>query len=154
MWIQETVCMSKTISFSSIDEARNQGYVLATVQQYQRYKGCSIFGYDRHQRGFAESNFGLRVEIPEEYTPNYLGTRSDRIFGKAVTVAVQSKFGSDGRVVKVQMFEPHEFRIALEMARDWTNEWFRAHPEALRLHGSTLRPNKSTLAGFAKAVTG
>lgn len=146
--------MSKTICFSSLDEAKCQGYVLAADQQYQKYKACSIFGYDRNQRGFRESNFGLRVEVPEEFTRNYMGTRSDRIFGNAITVCVQSKFGSDGQVVELKMFEPHEFRSALEMARAWTDEWFKAHPEALRLYGSTLKPTPSPLAGLARKFTG
>ena len=146
--------MSKTICFSSLDEAKCQGYVLAAAQQYQKYKECTIFGYDRNQRGFKESNFGLRVEVPEEFTRNYMGTRSDRIFGNAITVCVQSKFGSDGQVVKLQMFEPHEFRSALEMARDWTDEWFKVHPEALRLYASTLKPTPSPFAGLARTFTG
>ena len=146
--------MSKTICFSSLDEAKCQGYVLASDQQYQKYKACSIFGYDRNQRGFRESNFGLRVEVPEEFTRNYMGTRSDRIFGNAITVCVQSKFGSDGKVVKLQMFEPHEFRSALEMARAWTDEWFKAHPEALRLYGSPLKPAPSPFGGLARTFTG
>lgn len=128
--------------------------MLASDQQYQKYKACSIFGYDRNQRGFRESNFGLRVEVPEEFTRNYMGTRSDRIFGNAITVCVQSKFGSDGQVVELKMFEPHEFRSALEMARAWTDEWFKAHPEALRLYGSTLKPTPSPLAGLARKFTG
>lgn len=128
--------------------------MLAADQQYQKYKACSIFGYDRNQRGFKESNFGLRVEVPEEFTRNYMGTRSDRIFGNAITVCVQSKFGSDGQVVELKMFEPHEFRSALEMARAWTDEWFKAHPEALRLYGSTLKPTPSPLAGLARKFTG
>ena len=52
------------------------------------------------------------------------------------------------------MFEPHEFRSALEMARAWTDEWFKAHPEALRLYGSTLKPTPSPLAGLARKFTG
>ena len=128
--------------------------MLAADQQYQKYKACSIFGYDRNQRGFKESNFGLRVEVPEEFTRNYMGTRSDRIFGNAITVCVQSKFGSDGQVVELKMFEPHEFRSALEMARAWTDEWFKAHPEALRLYGSTLKPAPSPFAGLARTFTG
>ena len=146
--------MSKTICFSSLDEAKCQGYALAAEQHYQKYKACTIFGYDRNQRGFKESNFGLRVEVPEEFTRNYMGTRSDRIFGNAITVCVQSKFGSDGQVVELKMYEPHEFRSALEMARAWTDEWFKAHPEALRLYGSTLKPTPSPLAGLARKFTG
>ena len=83
-----------------------------------------------------------------------MGTRSDRIFGNAITVCVQSKFGSDGQVVELKMYEPHEFRSALEMARAWTDEWFKAHPEALRLYGSTLKPTPSPLAGLARKFTG
>ncbi len=128
--------------------------MLAAEQRYQKYKACTIFGYDRNQRGFKESNFGLRVEVPEEFTRNYMGTRSDRIFGNAITVCVQSKFGSDGQVVELKMYEPHEFRSALEMARAWTDEWFKAHPEALRLYGSTLKPTPSPLAGLARKFTG
>ncbi len=146
--------MSKTICFSSLDEAKCQGYVLAAEQHYQKYKACTIFGYDRNQRGFKVTNFGLRVEVPEEFTRNYMGTRSDRIFGNSITVCVQSKYGVDGQLVKIQMFEPHEFRSALEMARAWTDEWFQAHPEALRMYGSTLKSTQSPLAGLARTFTG
>lgn len=44
--------MTRTINFSSINEAVNQGFVVAACKEYQSYKGCSIYGHDNSQRGF------------------------------------------------------------------------------------------------------
>lgn len=124
--------MSKAISFSSVNEAVSQGFVIAARKEYQTYKGCSIYGHDNSARGFAGISFGLRVEIPEDFTTNYLGTRSDKIFGKTVNVSVPSR-GSTGSAQLLLMFEPQVFHEALVSARAWTDAWFHAHPEALTL---------------------
>ena len=53
--------MTRTINFSSINEAVNQGFVVAARKEYQSYKGCSIYGHDNSQRGFIGASYGLRV---------------------------------------------------------------------------------------------
>jgi hypothetical protein len=87
--------MTRTINFSSINEAVNQGFVVAARKEYQSYKGCSIYGHDNSQRGFIGASYGLRVEIPEDFTSNFLGVRSDKIFGHTVSAM---GFGREGPI--------------------------------------------------------
>lgn len=128
--------------FRTIDEAISRGYVLAEVRQYQPYRGCYILGYDTSGRGFKGYSFGLRVEVPEDFTANYLGVFSERTFGTSVEVKITGPLGrghgaqalfnrpKDGER-GVQMFTRLTYESALVAAREWTDAWFRAHPEAV-----------------------
>ena len=106
-------------------------------------KGCSIYGHDNSQRGFIGASYGLRVEIPEDFTSNFLGVRSDKIFGHTVSANVQAQWGSVGKGQSILVFEPHVFQEALISARAWTDAWFHAHPEAQALFNELLTPTEN-----------
>jgi len=129
-------------TFRTVAEAVATGYVLATHRVYRSYKECLIFGQDTGQMRLGGRGYGLRVEVPDVFTQNYLGVKSDRCFGHSVAVKilgsgqggvldVWSKRADGKESNVVQMFEPAEFSRAVADAQSWTNEWFRAHPEAL-----------------------
>ena len=148
--------MTRTINFSSINEAVNQGFVVAARKEYQSYKGCSIYGHDNSQRGFIGASYGLRVEIPEDFTSNFLGVRSDKIFGHTVSANVQAQWGSVGKGQSILVFEPHVFQEALISARAWTDAWFHAHPEAQALFNESITAARRVRQQSASAqrVTG
>ena len=81
---------------------------------------------------------GLRVEIPEEFTRNYLGVISDKSFGQSVPIKLAevrrsemwgASFAANNNYI-VQMFSPQDIRDALVLAREWTDRWFAYNPEA------------------------
>lgn len=141
-------------SFATIKAAISEGFVLAERRSYVSYRGCTIFGHDTSGRGLKGCSFGLRVEIPEDFTSNYLGVQSDKIFGASLEVLIGGLGGGvkaysnrldmvrhtprtlqcpspNSASSRVVMFEPRSFQEAIQDAREWTDRWFRAHPEAL-----------------------
>lgn len=125
--------MSTKYSFPSASDAVSSGFVLAQVKRYQIYKGCYINGFDTSGRGARGYSFGLRVEVPEEFTSNFMGVQSEKIFGSTISVSIGAYTSTSLKSAVVVMFEPQVFRDAIEEARAWTEMWFRAHPEAAAL---------------------
>ncbi|CAN7641813.1 hypothetical protein LJR129_004972 [Acidovorax sp. LjRoot129] len=125
--------MQTKYSFPSATDAISIGFVVAQVKRYQVYKGCFINGFDTSGRGAKGYSFGLRVEVPDDFTPNFLGVQSEKIFGQTIAVSVGSYSSAAPKTSTVVMFEPQVFRAALEEARFWVDVWFRAHPEAAAL---------------------
>lgn len=116
-------------TFSSLDEAIAKGFVIASARQYMVYRHCIFFGHDTSGRGLKGLSFGLRVEVPEEFTTSYLGTVSDKAYGHSTNV--QFARLSNGSVKTLQMFDPREFDEAVRLCKAWADMWFRAHPEAI-----------------------
>lgn len=67
--------------FSSVQDAISMGFILGRAHTYLSYRGCIIFGHDTSGRGIKGLSYALRVEVPDEYTSNYLGVLSDKLFG-------------------------------------------------------------------------
>ncbi|MFN9473229.1 hypothetical protein [Acidovorax sp.] len=139
-------------TFSSLDDAITHGFVLAAEREYQAYRDCRIFGFDSSGRGLKGLAFGLRVEVPEELTSNYMGVRSEKSFGESVEVKIVGWSGIDKGGARrpgsgarpVQMFSPRVYADAVLAAKEWTDKWFRAHPEAIsRLNERRLEERKA-----------
>lgn len=130
-------------SFVSLDDALAAGFVVAAPRVYQTYRGCLIHGHDTSGWGIKGNSFALRIEIPEDFTANYMGVFSDRMFGNSVEVAVSREWsgGMGGQYIKagsgnsngksLQMFSRIVYESAIVGARSWTDAWFRAHPDAI-----------------------
>lgn len=143
-------------TFSSLNDAIANGFVLAGEREFLAYRDCKIFGFDNSGRGLKGLAYGIRVEVPEELTSNYMGVRSEKDFGKSVEVKVvgwssleaggAGRQGSGARTV--QMFEPVTFAEAIRAAKEWTDKWFRAHPEAItRMNERELTDRKPAQQG-------
>ena len=142
--------MSQKLTFQTINAAVGLGFVPAGPRQYQAYKGCSIYGFPNGIGGARGHSYSLRVEVPEDFTNNYFGVNSEQLFGLSMEVMIlggsvrpdgaahrygsASGLGKDGSATKqgkvALMFEPSNFMEAIASARDWTDKWFRAHPDA------------------------
>ena len=125
--------MTKTYSFATANDAIRSGFVLAEAKRYKTYRGCFINGYDTSGRGARGYSYGLRVEVPDDFTSNYLGAHSDLIFGETVSVAISTYSKTVQKASSILMFEPHVFKAAIEDAFLWTDRWFRVHPEAMTM---------------------
>lgn len=122
------------------DKAFAAGFVLAEQRKvYGLYKECRIIGADTSGRIPMGLSFALRVEIPEDFTRNYLGVMSDRSFGQSVSVKLAQSGGgamggfsaaSDTNKV-VQMFAPDVLSDAIDDARAWADRWFQFNPDAM-----------------------
>lgn len=144
-------------SFVSLDDAIAAGYVVAGPRLYQKYRGCLIHGHDISGRGIRGYSFAIRIEIPEDFTANYMGVFSDRLFGESIEVKLAREWskGSGGAGSRdligsggtrhLQMFAADVYNSAIVAARGWTDAWFRAHPDAI------ARMNESILAEKALA---
>jgi len=142
-----------------MDDAIAMGFVLAINKTYLTHRGCILFGFDTSGPGIKGASYGIRVEVPEDYTKTYLGARSIP-FGQSIDVSIGGTLGGfsggtrkaqGGRVV--QMFTPHEFESALHAAKDWTDAWFRAHPDAISLFNERKRKEKEMERAAVKAAT-
>lgn len=127
------------LTFRNTDDALAAGFVRAESKRvYVIYKECNIIGADLSGAIPLGLSFGLRVEIPEEFTRNYLGVISDKSFGKSVPIKLAevrrsemwgASFAANNNYI-VQMFSPQDMRDALMLAREWTDRWFAYNPEA------------------------
>ncbi|WP_157497534.1 hypothetical protein [Diaphorobacter sp. J5-51] len=127
-------------TFKTARDALAAGFVLAEQRKvYGLHRECRILGVDTSGRIPVGLSFALRVEIPEDYTRNYLGVMSDRSFGQSVSVKLAQAGGgtmggfsaaSDMNKV-VQMFHPDDLREAIDGAREWADRWFRYNPDAM-----------------------
>ncbi|MBV7542062.1 hypothetical protein [Acidovorax sp. sic0104] len=113
------------------------GFVLACAKTYLAYRQCVLLGADTGGPGMKGLSFGIRAEVPEDFTSNYLGARSAP-FGQSVDVSIGGSLstGAGGRRQAVggrtvQMFTPQDFENALASARAWVDKWFALHPEAI-----------------------
>lgn len=135
-----------SFSFPSVEDAVRNGFIPAAARHYVTYRGCAIIAQDTSGRGARGYSFGLRVEIPDEFTINYLGVLSDETFGSTVEVQIfgaspEGSLTSNGQGFKshthsgrnrtILMFEPKTYEEAVQGARYWTDKWFRAHPGAM-----------------------
>jgi len=145
--------------FRSMDDAIAMGFVLAINKTYLTHRGCILFGFDTSGPGIKGASYGIRVEVPEDYTKTYLGARS-KPFGQSIDVSIGGSLGSfaggarraqGGRIV--QMFTPQEFERALHEAKEWTDSWFRAHPDAISLFNERQRKEKELERAAARAAT-
>lgn len=144
-------------SFVSLDDAIAAGFVVAGPRLYQKYRGCLIHGHDISGRGIKGYSFAIRVEVPEDFTTNYMGVFSDRLFGQSIEVKLSREWsgGAGGQYIQagsgssgtrqLQMFKGDVYNSAIVAARGWTDAWFRAHPDAIS------RMNESILAEKALA---
>lgn len=139
-------------TFSSLNDAIANGFVLAGEREYLAYRGCKIFGFDTSGRGLKGLAYGIRVEVPEELTSNYMGVRSEKDFGQSVEVKIVGwsslEAGGAGRqgpgARTAQMFDPGTFAEAVRTGKEWTDKWFRAHPEAIaRMNERELAERKA-----------
>ena len=142
--------MSQKLTFQTINAAVSLGFVPAGSRKYQAYKGCVIYGFPNGIGGSRGHSYSLRVEVPEELTNNYFGVYSEQLFGLSMEVMIlrgsvsqeqaahrygsASGLGKDIPATKqgkvALMFEPSQCGEAIASARDWTDKWFRAHPDA------------------------
>lgn len=127
-------------SFHSAKEAQAAGFKLASHdRQYAQYKNCSIFCVNTRWNFQVGAAYAIRAEVPDEYTANYLGVRSDRFFGKSVPVRIKiadspslaKLIAVEDGIQTVQMFEPPSFHDAIEEAKAWIDAWFRHNPLAM-----------------------
>lgn len=124
--------------FNSLQDAQAAGFALAQrLRVYLHYRGCVVLAHMIRPSLDAGLFFGLRVEISEDYTRNYLGVLSDRVFGSSVPVELTrssgmlSHFSSLNGQQLVHMFEPAVLENALQEAQAWTDRWFQRNPQAL-----------------------
>ncbi len=144
-------------SFVSLDDAIAAGFVVAGPRLYQKYRGCLIHGHDTSGRGVRGHSFAIRIEIPEDFTSNYMGVFSDRMFGKSIEVKLvrewnngtgglhtQAGIGTgSGSARHLQMFAGDVYNSAIVAARGWTDAWFRAHPDAITRMNESIRAEKA-----------
>lgn len=76
LWWSAEATLAAMHTFRTVAEAVATGYVLATHRVYRSYKECLIFGQDTGQMRLGGRGYGLRVEVPDVFTQNYLGVSS------------------------------------------------------------------------------
>lgn len=123
--------------FQSIDDAISNGFVLASTRTYTTYRKCIIFGFDTSYPGMKGHSYGIRTEVPDDFTRTWLGALSPP-FGQSVEVSIGGSFAgmSGGKrqmdgARKVQMFTQQDFNDAVRSAKAWADAWFRVNPEAM-----------------------
>ena len=144
--------MTKTYSFATANDAIRNGFVLADTKRYKTYRGCFINGYDTSGRGARGYSYGLRVEVPDDFTSNYLGAHSDLIFGETVSVSISTYSKTVQKASTILMFEPHVFRAAIEDAIHWTDKWFRAHPAAMEIFNAAQADHRQMGKARARVI--
>lgn len=144
--------MTKTYSFATANDAIRSGFVLADSKRYKTYRGCFINGYDTSGRGARGYSFGLRVEVPDDFTSNYLGAHSELIFGETVSVSISTYSKTVQKASSILMFEPHVFKAAIEDAILWTDRWFRAHPGAMEMFNEAQAARRHMERASARVI--
>lgn len=126
--------------FKTVKEAQSAGFVLAVRdRQVSMHRGCRIYCADAMWSRQVKAPFSLRAEIPDEYTANYLGVRSEQFFGSSEAVRIEvGDLGSIGAMVSlengikmIEMFTPPTLQTAIDDSREWIDKWFRYNASAM-----------------------